>query len=139
MPTKLHDLRTSSVIKQLFNNNEPAGLTASVTGPTVDMINGDGNCHLISTVAYVSGSGSPTFDLKLQESADGSTGWADITGASITQITTNATTTPAAGTIAGPFYRQQRYIRAVRVVNGTTNPLYTGTASIIEQLKYTPT
>lgn len=139
MSSKLHDLKQSALYANLQNNNLPAGITASVTGPTVDMVSGDGNCHLFSSVAYVSGSGGPTLDAKLQESADGSTAWTDITGAAITQITTNATTTPAAGEMVGPFQRSKRYVRCVMTVAGTTSPLYTGSLTIFEQKKYIPT
>lgn len=139
MATKLWDIPHSAIYKPLINNNNPAGLTASVTGPTVDMVNADGPCCLISSIAYVSGSGSPQYDAKLQESADGSTGWADITGASITSITTNATTTPPAGELVGPFQRNQRYVRLVTTIAGTTSPLYTGMISVMSQKKYSPT
>lgn len=135
MSTKLHDLNQAALYKSGLNpSTRGAGITNSQTGPALDMIEGDGICHLISTVGYFSGTGVPTFDCKVQESADGSTGWADITGAALSQITTQATTTPATAQIV-QFQRTKRYLRLVSTVAGTTSPLYVGDVSVLEQKK----
>lgn len=66
----------------------------------------------ILTCGTVSGT-TPTLDVKVQYSADGSTGWTDITGATFTQLT-------AAGRQAIRFVSPERYIRIVATIAGTS-------------------
>ena len=63
-----------------------ASQAATVTGAAVDLIDYD------SPVAIVQnhGTGTGTLDGKIQDSADGSTGWADVAGATFSQSTTTA-------------------------------------------------
>jgi hypothetical protein len=107
---------------------------------------------MLVSVGFVSGSGGPTFDCKVQESTDGTT-WTEIswvgfanttvaaTTAAITQITTAATTAPAVPITVGPFQRTKRYLRGIATIAGTTSPLYAGGVEVIEQfkVKYTGT
>lgn len=75
---------------------------------------GPGGPALMAIVTCGAASGTtPTLDLKVQYSADGSTGWTDITGATFTQLT-------AAGREAIRFVSPQRYIRIVATIAGTT-------------------
>lgn len=55
---------------------------------------------------------SATVDYKVQDSDDGSTGWADVTGAAITQITASDT----GARVAVDCERTKRYLRAVLTV-----------------------
>lgn len=60
---------------------------------------------------------TPTLDVKIQGSADGSTGWADISGATFTQVTDAA---DAHESIVVDSDAAPRYIRAVATIAGTT-------------------
>lgn len=134
MSTRLNDLNQAALLKSMIlPSSRGAGITASVTGASQDFQEGDGVCHLISSVAFFSGSGGPTFDSKIQESTDGTT-WTDVTGAAITQVTTAATTSNPAPQIV-QFLRTKRYLRSVNVVAGTTSPLYVGDLMCMEQKK----
>ena len=60
-------------------------------------------------------SGTPTtqlYDAKLQDSADGSTGWADVTGAAVTQMAAD----DEEQTVDVNLKMVKRYLRVVRVV-----------------------
>jgi hypothetical protein len=109
MSTKLHDFANQAVLGGLT----PRTATSTVTGSAVDLITGDGRCFAVQQVGTVSGT-SPTLAGKIQESADGSTGWADIAGATFTTVT--ATDNVQAIT----FDRTQRYVRYVGTIGGTS-------------------
>lgn len=77
-------------------------------------------------------SGTPTsysVDAKIQDSADGSTGWADFAGASVTQITADDTDRAKAVDLSGA----KRYIRVVVTVAfvGGTSPKVEVDADVI--------
>lgn len=63
-----------------------AARTSTVTTTAVDLRQYKGGLIVEQLVGAVSGT-SPTLNGKLQTSADGSTGWTDITGATFTQVT----------------------------------------------------
>lgn len=92
-----------------------AARTATVTGSAVDVRAFTGNMLVIQDVGTVSGT-TPTLDGKIQNSADGSTGWADITGATFTQVTASNSTQ----TIAIAADACLGYIRYVGTIAGTT-------------------
>ena len=78
-------------------------------------------------------SGSPTaqtVDAKVQESDDGSTGWTDVDGAAITQIT--ADDQSALIRVEGLGTGRKRYLRVLATVGftGGTSPAIPVTASI---------
>jgi hypothetical protein len=58
---------------------------------------------------------SGTVDVHVEESADGSTGWADITGAAFTQVTASNDDADYMGRVAWTATRE-RYLRTVLVV-----------------------
>ncbi len=58
-----------------------------------------------------------TLDYKIQESDDGSTGWTDVSGAAITQLTANGTARVSVNVNATG---RGRYLRAVMTVGGNT-------------------
>ena len=72
---------------------------------------------------------SKTVDAKLQESADGSSGWADITDAAVTTITADDTQETVDVDLSGAL----RYIRVVEVVAfvGGTTPTVPVASSVI--------
>lgn len=63
-----------------------ASQASTVTGSSVDLIDYEGPV----TIVQNHGTGTGTLDGKIQDSADGSTGWADVSGAAFTQSTTTA-------------------------------------------------
>jgi len=90
--------------------------TATANGSAVDIQQYVGKLKFI-LASSAGGGTSPTMDVKLQDSADGSTGWADISGAAFTQVTDGADTTAALGLVANSV---KRYVRAVATIGGTS-------------------
>lgn len=95
------------------------------TGAAIDRLQSGSLANSLVLVANVGATtGSPsaqTYDLKIQDSADGSTGWADLSGAAITQKTT-----ATAGLVQKDvdLLPAKRFIRVVEVVafTGGTTP-----------------
>jgi hypothetical protein len=81
------------------------------------------------TGATEGGPASLTYDLKLQDSADGSTGWADISGASLTQIVAAST----AGKKNVNLSAAKQYIRAVEVITltGGSTPKLNASSTVV--------
>ena len=124
MSTRFQDLANQAI---LGAGLVPQTVTGNVNGPAADMINGDGLCFAIQQVGAVSGS-SPTLNGKIQESADGSTGWTDIPGAAFAVVTTTNNTQAIA------FERTKRYLRYVGAVGGTS-PSFSIAVVISQQKK----
>lgn len=89
--------------------------TATVTGAAVDIRDYTGSLKVIQDVGTVSGT-TPTLDGKIQDSADGSTGWADVTGATFTQVTAS----DSQQAIGLDTRACKRYVRYVGTIAGTT-------------------
>lgn len=91
-----------------------ASQASTVTGASVEMLDYEGPVAIVQS----HGTGTGTLDGKIQDSADGSTGWADVTGATFTQRTTTA----AIDVIALNPKQTKRYIRYVgTIVTGPQN------------------
>ncbi len=91
-----------------------ASQASTVTGSAVDLIDYDGPVSIIQN----HGTGTGTLDGKIQDSADGSTGWGDVSGAVFTQ----STTTADVKCIALNPKSVKRYIRYVgTIVTGPQN------------------
>jgi len=101
--------------------------TSTVTGAGVDIQTWEGELYISLSADSASAGTSPTLDVKIQSSADNST-WADITGATFTQVTDTAGTAIAAedadGTITIQASDEARYIRAVGTIGGTSTPTF---------------
>lgn len=100
--------------------------TASANGSAVDMRD------YVGKVAFLlhseAGSGTtPTQDVKLQDSADGSTDWQDITGATFSQITDAAGAFESIGVLINGA---RRYVRAVATIAGTTPSFAAGVSAV---------
>lgn len=109
MSTYLHDVADNLV---LGVGAAPQTATSTVTGPSGDMLAGDGPCFALQQVGTVSGT-APTLAGKIQESPDGTT-WSDIPNATFTTVT-------ASGNYqAITFERTQRYLRYVGTIGGTS-------------------
>jgi len=63
-----------------------ASQASTVTGAAVNLSGYDTPIVIVQS----HGTGTGTLDGKIQDSADGSTGWADVTGATFSQSTTTA-------------------------------------------------
>lgn len=92
-----------------------AARTSTVTTSAVDVRSYKGGLLVQQLVGVVSGT-SPTLDGKLQTSADGSTGWTDITGATFTQVTA----TDSFQAIGIDVRQSSGYIRFVGTIAGTS-------------------
>jgi hypothetical protein len=100
-----------------------AAKTSTVTSSAVDIRAYKGGFILQQLVGVVSGT-TPTLDGKLQTSADGSTGWADISGATFTQVTA----TDSFQKIGFVENQTLGYVRYVGTIAGTTPSFTMGVA-----------
>ena len=96
-----------------FKANPPVDVDAAgtINGAAIDR-RGYESCVLFAATGDLGGSPSAqSLDAKLQDSADGSTDWTDITGAAVTQIVAADTEARVDVNLIGV----RRYIRVVRV------------------------
>ena len=103
----------------------PAARTATANGTGVDLKDYIGQAKVILHSALGTGT-TPTLDVKLQDSDDNST-FADITGATFTQVTDAAASLQAIGVDVD---KVKRYVRAVATIGGTT-PSFTCNCIIV--------
>ena len=106
-------------IKALFSIR-PGTYTSTATGSAVDTF-GYNSAMLALEVGTVSGT-TPTLDVKVQDSADGSTGWADVSGLTLTQVTAsnNSQVLAIEGlNSAANGVSRRRYLRVVGTIAGT--------------------
>ena len=92
---------------------DPANASAGTTnGAAIDR-DGYNSCVLHGACGAATGSPTAqTVDQKLQDSADGSTGWADLTGAAITQLAAD----DAEAEVDVDLSSAKQFIRVVSVV-----------------------
>lgn len=107
-----------------------AARTSTVTGSAVDLQGYQGKLKVMQNVGTVSGT-TPTLDGKLQDSADGSTGWADVTGATFTQVTA----ADSLQSIGVDTRAVKRYVRYVGTIGGTT-PSFTMGVTFVGSKQY---
>ena len=103
--------------------------SAAVEGSAIDRM-GYLSCVLEGSTGAATGSPTAqTFDAKLQDSADGSTGWADITSAAITQVTADN----GYGSVNVNLHTCERYIRSVHTValTGGSTPAWPVQSGVI--------
>ena len=112
---------------------DPAERSATANGSAADILDYEGQAAAILQSAAGTGT-TPTLDVKLQDSADGSTGWADVTGAAFTQVTNAAASAQVVKFNASAV---KRYIRAVATVAGTT-PLFACSVSFVGKKQIIP-
>ena len=99
----------------LYALHPTAARTATGQGSAVDIRDVEGD--LAVTLDSAAGTGTtPTLDVKLQDSDDGSTGWADVSGATFTQVAGVA----AQQKITVDTNAMKRYVRAAYTIGGTT-------------------
>jgi len=102
-------------IKALFTIR-PVTATATQTGSAVDT-KGYNSAAVVLEVGAVSGT-TPTLDVKIQECDTSGGTYADISGATFTQVT--ATGSSQILRIEGLGTSRKRYLRAVGTITGTT-------------------
>jgi len=126
-PATFHDI--GSLVKSTRGINPVDSAATTINGPAIDR-QGYHSCVLHAACGAASGSPTAqTVDAKLQESADGSSGWADISGASITQITADNSEGEKDADLAGA----KQYIRSVVTVafTGGTSPKIPVAATVV--------
>lgn len=109
----------------------PAAAIATATttnGSAVDLLGAEGPIHALAlngATDYTSL--DETYTVKIQESADGSTNWTDISGASGTITAASTVTFISTG------LRSKRYVRAVITTVGTTPSIIVGIAILVRK------
>lgn len=109
---------TNSDINSVLTQTSVSGIaarTSTVTTSAVDLRTYKGGFIVQQLVGVVSGT-TPTLNGKIQTSADGSTGWADISGATFTEVTA----TDSFQKIGFVENQTLGYIRYVGTIAGTT-------------------
>ncbi|MBA4065457.1 MAG: hypothetical protein C0501_17435 [Isosphaera sp.] len=122
MSTALHDLASAAVAAAGLY---PDTRTSSPTGPAVDLIAADGPCFAVQLVGDFTGD---SLAGRVEQSADGSTGWATVPGAEFAAVT-------AANNVQViRFARSLRYVRYAATLAGIS-PSVKVAAVIGEQKK----
>ena len=106
MDFTLHQF-AKAVVGIVANNHS----ASTVNGAAIDRLGFD---EALVVVNSGTNGTSGTVDIKIQESEDGSTGWADVSGASFAQITESNDNTVYVGRLN--LSGRKRYIRVVAVV-----------------------
>lgn len=106
------DVPLSGVLSAGANTSSPV----SAPGGAADVL-------VMVHVSAVSGT-SPTLNVTLEQSADGSSGWTAVTGGVVAQLT-------AAGSGMANAAVTQSYIRVVATVGGTATPTVTGRVALV--------
>jgi hypothetical protein len=105
----------------------PAARTSTVTGAAVNLAGYAGAVLIVQDVGAVSGT-TPTLDGKIQDSPDGSGSWADVPGATLTQVT-------AANNIQAINVDRRlakAFIRYVGTIAGTTPSFTLGVTALAQ-------
>lgn len=105
----------------------PATRTASANGSAVDTLGYNDAVVMINAGDIDTASGDETYAFKVQESDDGSTGWADITGATASVTADNDVKLIA---VKNLNTGRKRYLRVVATLGGTT-PSWPGSAMVV--------
>ena len=115
MSSKLSDI--NDIFFGLANTKPSSAVVTSVTAAGVDMATcPNNNCFAIQVVGTVAGT-ETVFLGKIQEAANITSGYTDISGATFSTVT-STTGVPAIQTIN--FQRSQRFVRYIGTITGTT-------------------
>lgn len=117
---------------QLVNLFATAARTSTTNGTGVDVSGLEGLVEVVLDSAAGSGT-TPTMDVKLQSSADNSTGWTDVGGAVFTQVAGTASQQKIQVNIS----KAKKYVRAVATIAGTT-PSFTASVNMLGCKQYYP-
>jgi len=86
----------------------------TINGPSIDTVG-----YSEATICLALGNATGTLDVKVQDSLDGSTGWADIVGAAFVQKTATDDNSADIGMVKLDGNTAKRYIRIVSTVQAT--------------------
>lgn len=109
-----------------------ASRTSTLTGSAVDLQGLSGEATVILDSSAATAGTNPTLDVKIQDSADGSTGWADVTGAAFTQVTSTASQQRLSVNVS----EIKRYVRTVGTLGGTSTPTFVYSVNLLGVNKY---
>lgn len=107
MSTYLRDVKNNAL---LYNAIGPIKATQTITGSALDMLQGDGRCFATLSMGIFN---ATAMTVTIQQSAQTNANFTDV-AAFAAQTTTNATP------LTITFDRDQRYLRAIATVSGTT-------------------
>lgn len=107
--------------------------TSTLTGAAVDVSKFEGEMKIIQDAGAASAGTAPTLNGKIQDSADGSTDWQDVAGATFTEVTDAAASLQSIGIQANAV---RKFIRYVGTIGGTSTPTFPFGASIVGVKKY---
>jgi len=125
----LYNALTKADPKKLI---EAGAYSSTETGSAVDVQAYDGMA-LVVLNSSAGDDADATLNAKIQDSADGSTGWADITGAAFTEVDDTAGGSIQA--ITFDIAQAKQYIRAVGTLAGAT-PVFSFGVSLLAFAKY---
>jgi len=101
-----------------YNHTPKYGAAGSaagtINGPAIDTAG-----YNEATVVLALGNATGTLDCKVQDSADGSTGWVDLAGAAFAQKTASDDNTVSIGMVKCDGNLARRYLRIVTTVQAT--------------------
>lgn len=119
-------------------NPVPTGADGTVNGAAVDRQDFL-SCVLLLTAGAATGSPTgQTADAKIQDSADGATGWADVTGAAATQLTADNTES-SVDVDLGSVKRYIRVVQTITLTAGTSPTWPTATILVLGGDRVLPT
>lgn len=129
MSTVAMQRNIGAYVKVAKGINPQASAAATINGAAIDR---QGYLSCVLHHACGAAAGSPTartVDSKIQDSADGSTGWADLSGAAATQLTADNSEAEKNVDLSGA----KRYIRVVETVafTGGTTPTIPVAAEVV--------
>ena len=107
----------------LFATSTGVSASANASGSSVDLSSNVGNIVSAALIVGNAAGTTPTLDVFLQESTDGSNNWTSVTGGAFTQVTTSNQVQFLA------FKPTKRYVRSSGTTGGT-NPVFEATVLI---------
>ncbi len=108
----------------------PVARTSTYTGTAIDLLDYEGFGLFVLNASAATAGTSPTLDCKLQESDVSGSGFADITGATYTQVT-SVSGTAGAQKLALNVSNLKRYVRLIGTFGGTNTPTFDFSAEFI--------
>lgn len=121
-----HDI--GSLVKHVVGTAPAASAAGAINGAAIDRKD-YGSCVLLVATGAETGSPSArSATAKIQDSDDGSTGWADLTGASVA-----VSVVSSSGSVKVNLAGAKRYIRVVNTIalTGGTSPTLANSTAVV--------
>lgn len=116
-----------------------AQAASAVNGPAIDRA-GFNSCEVIGYTGADTGAPTArTLACKLQDSADGSTGWADLTGGAVPDVTAINSEARLSFDLAKTIKQFIRIVHTVSFTAGTSPTLFIGSVVILGGARTLPT